>query len=89
MMLVENKTTMVDDRTSTHKGTCFVFFKIRLKSSTLSRDTNVIALPVAPARAVLFSCPCCGYKLRKKPRSLKYKARLKAEIEEDKILLSV
>ena len=35
------------------------------------------------------SCPCCGYKLRTKPRSLKYKAKLKAEIEEDKILLSV
>jgi hypothetical protein len=68
---------------------CFVFFKIRLKSSTLSCDTNDIALPVAPARAVLFSCPCCGYKLRTKPRSLKYKAKLKAEIEEDKILLSV
>jgi DNA-directed RNA polymerase subunit RPC12/RpoP len=37
------------------------------------------------------SCPCCGYKLRTKPRNLKYKAKLKAreEIKEDKILLSV
>ena len=34
-------------------------------------------------------CPCCGYRLRTKPRNLKYKAKLKArkEIEESKILL--
>ncbi len=36
-------------------------------------------------------CPCCGYRLRTKPRNLKYKAKLKArkEIEEAKILLSM
>jgi AmiR/NasT family two-component response regulator len=38
-----------------------------------------------------FWCPCCGYRLRTRPRNLKYKAKLKArkEIEEAKILLSV
>ena len=36
-------------------------------------------------------CPCCGYRLRTKPRNLKYKAKLKArkEIEQAKILLHV
>ena len=24
-------------------------------------------------------CPCCGYRLRKKPRNLKYKAKLRAK----------
>ena len=35
-------------------------------------------------------CPCCGYRLRTRPRNLKYKAKLKArkQIEEAKILLS-
>ena len=37
-----------------------------------------------------FWCPCCGYRLRTRPRNLKYKAKLKArkEIEEAKILFS-
>ena len=26
-------------------------------------------------------CPCCGYRLRTKPRNLKYKAKLRARIE--------
>jgi hypothetical protein len=36
-------------------------------------------------------CSCCGYRLRTKPRNLKYKAKLKArkEIEQAKILLYV
>ena len=36
-------------------------------------------------------CPCCGYRLRTKPRNLQYKAKLKArkEIAEAKILLHV
>jgi len=36
-------------------------------------------------------CPCCGYRLRTKPRNLKYKAKLKAnkEMEQAKILLSI
>ena len=36
-------------------------------------------------------CPCCGYRLRTKPRNLKYKAKLKArkEIEENKMILAV
>ena len=36
-------------------------------------------------------CPCCGYRLRTKPRNLKYKAKLKEsrETEESKILLSM
>ena len=36
-------------------------------------------------------CPCCGYRLRTKPRNLKYKAKLKArkEIEKAKISLAV
>jgi hypothetical protein len=31
-------------------------------------------------------CPCCGYRLRTKPRNLKYKAKLRArnKIKEDK-----
>ena len=35
-------------------------------------------------------CPCCGYRLRTKPRNLKYKAKLRArnKVEESKILLS-
>jgi hypothetical protein len=36
-------------------------------------------------------CPCCGYRLRTKPRNLKYKAKLRARnrvVEEHKILLS-
>ena len=38
-----------------------------------------------------FWCPCCGYRLRARPRNLKYKAKSKArkEIEEAKILLAV
>jgi hypothetical protein len=28
-------------------------------------------------------CPCCGYRLRTKPRNLKYKAKLRAKIEAD------
>ncbi len=28
-------------------------------------------------------CPCCGYRLRTKPRNLKYKAKLRARIQED------
>ena len=37
-------------------------------------------------------CPCCGYRLRTKPRNLKYKAKLRARnkvVEEHKILLSM
>ena len=26
-------------------------------------------------------CPCCGYRLRTKPRNLKYKAKLRARLE--------
>ena len=26
-------------------------------------------------------CPCCGYRLRTKPRNLKYKAKLRAKVE--------
>ena len=26
-------------------------------------------------------CPCCGYRLRTKPRNLKYKAKLRARVE--------
>lgn len=29
-------------------------------------------------------CPCCGYRLRGKPRSSKYKARLRARLESEK-----
>ena len=28
-------------------------------------------------------CPCCGYRLRTKPRNLKYKAKLRARVEVD------
>jgi hypothetical protein len=31
-------------------------------------------------------CPCCGYRLRTKPRNLKYKAKLRARVEADTIL---
>ena len=36
-----------------------------------------------------FWCPCCGYRLRTRPRNLKYKARLRAGkgIEEYKLTL--
>ena len=36
-------------------------------------------------------CPCCGYRLRTRPRNLKYKAKLRAtnKVEESKILLSM
>jgi hypothetical protein len=36
-------------------------------------------------------CPCCGYRLRTKPRNLKYKAKMRArnKVEEAKILLSM
>jgi hypothetical protein len=27
-------------------------------------------------------CPCCGYRLRTKPRNLKYKAKLRAKKSE-------
>ncbi len=27
-------------------------------------------------------CPCCGYRLRTKPRNLKYKAKLRAKMNE-------
>jgi len=30
-------------------------------------------------------CPCCGYRLRTKPRNLKYKAKLRARVEADSI----
>ena len=35
------------------------------------------------------TCPCCGYKLRTRPRNLKYKAKLRAEkdIEEYQLTL--
>jgi hypothetical protein len=35
-------------------------------------------------------CPCCGYRLRTKPRNLKYKAKLRSrkEIEKSRLLLS-
>jgi hypothetical protein len=35
------------------------------------------------------TCPCCGYKLRTRPRNLKYKARLRAgkDIEEYQLTL--
>ena len=29
------------------------------------------------------TCPCCGYRLRTKPRNLKYKAKLRARVEAD------
>lgn len=28
-------------------------------------------------------CPCCGYRLRTKPRNLKYKAKLRARVQAD------
>ena len=28
-------------------------------------------------------CPCCGYRLRTKPRNLKYKAKLRAHVEDE------
>ena len=36
-----------------------------------------------------FWCPCCGYRLRTRPRNLKYKARLRAgkDIEEYQLTL--
>jgi len=34
-------------------------------------------------------CPCCGYRLRTKPRNLKYKAKLRARVEADSQLESV
>ena len=30
-------------------------------------------------------CPCCGYRLRTKPRNLKYKAKLRARVEADSV----
>ncbi|NMJ86253.1 MAG: hypothetical protein EX285_00135 [Thaumarchaeota archaeon] len=30
-------------------------------------------------------CPCCGYRLRTKPRNLKYKTKLRAKIDGQKI----
>ena len=30
-------------------------------------------------------CPCCGYRLRTKPRNLKYKAKLRLRVEADSI----
>ena len=30
-------------------------------------------------------CPCCGYRLRTKPRNLKYKAKLRARVEADQL----
>jgi hypothetical protein len=33
-------------------------------------------------------CPCCGYRLRTKPRNLKYKAKLRARVEADSQLES-
>ena len=30
-------------------------------------------------------CPCCGYRLRTKPRNLKYKAKLRERIEADAV----
>ncbi len=35
-------------------------------------------------------CPCCGYRLRTKPRNLKYKAKLRAaEAEANAILVTL
>jgi len=34
-------------------------------------------------------CPCCGYRLRTKPRNLKYKAKLRARVEADSQLGAV
>ena len=34
-------------------------------------------------------CPCCGYRLRTKPRNLKYKAKLRARVEADSQLESI
>lgn len=34
-------------------------------------------------------CPCCGYRLRTKPRNLKYKAKLRARVEADSQLEAV
>jgi hypothetical protein len=36
-------------------------------------------------------CPCCGYRLRTKPRNLKYKAKLRArnKVKDAKMLLSM
>ena len=31
-------------------------------------------------------CPCCGYRLRTKPRNLKYKAKLRARVEADSLV---
>jgi len=31
-------------------------------------------------------CPCCSYRLRTKPRNIKYKAKLRAKVEEERIL---
>ena len=32
-------------------------------------------------------CPCCGYRLRTKPRNLKYKVKLRAKKEDQQLLL--
>lgn len=34
-------------------------------------------------------CPCCGYRLRTKPRNLKYKAKLRARKKIDEYRLSL
>ena len=34
-------------------------------------------------------CPCCGYRLRTKPRNIKYKAKLRARVEADSQLESI
>jgi hypothetical protein len=34
-------------------------------------------------------CPCCGYRLRTKPRNLKYKAKLRARAEMAKLSPSI
>ena len=31
-------------------------------------------------------CPCCGYRLRTKPRNLKFKTKLRAKIDGQKIV---
>jgi hypothetical protein len=30
-------------------------------------------------------CPCCGYRLRTKPRNLKYKAKLRARTKKQEL----
>ncbi|MFQ5941090.1 MAG: hypothetical protein ACE5KA_05260 [Nitrososphaerales archaeon] len=34
-------------------------------------------------------CPCCGYRLRTKPRNLKYKAKLRARNKNEKVIEAI